>query len=113
MNTKSNHLIEWLLTLLLIISILINVGWFIFRYGGHYYYMKISSSTGTSPITLPVNVPATGYQYQGIATNSKGEKKYLHFNTVAADPAPFKRGQIVRITFNQRYGVTNYKLVHR
>ncbi|MCG0740170.1 hypothetical protein IMAU70004_03248 [Lactiplantibacillus plantarum] len=74
MNTKSNHLIEWLLTLLLIISILINVGWFIFRYGGHYYYMKISSSTGTSPITLPVNIPATGYQYQGLATNSKGEK---------------------------------------
>lgn len=50
MNTKSNHLIEWLLTLLLIISILINVGWFIFRYGGHYYYMKISSSTGTSQL---------------------------------------------------------------
>ena len=74
MNTRSNHLIEWLLTLLLIITILINVGWFIFRYGGHYYYMKISSSTGTSPITLPVNVSATGYQYQGLATNSKGEK---------------------------------------
>ncbi|WP_308718704.1 hypothetical protein [Lactiplantibacillus plantarum] len=39
--------------------------------------MKISSSTGTSPITLPVNIPATGYQYQGLATNSKGEKKSI------------------------------------
>ena len=64
MNTKSNHLIEWLLTLLLIISILINVGWFIFRYGGHYYYMKISVvpelphyTTGQCPAT--VSIPRT------------------------------------------------------
>ncbi|MGU9546396.1 hypothetical protein [Bacillus cereus] len=47
-----------------------------------------------------------------MATNSKGEKRTIRFQTVAADPAPFKRGQIVRITYNQRYGVTNYKLVH-
>ncbi|MBU7473562.1 MULTISPECIES: YxeA family protein [Lactiplantibacillus] len=112
MSPKSHHFIEWCLAASLTMMILINIGWGIFRYGGTYYYMKITRPTGTYPITLPVNVSATGYQYQGLATNSKGEKRTIRFQTVAADPAPFKRGQIVRITYNQRYGVTNYKLVH-
>ncbi|USR88231.1 YxeA family protein [Lactiplantibacillus pentosus] len=75
MNPKSYHFIEWCLAALLTMMILINIGWGIFRYGGTYYYMKITRPTGTYPITLPVNVSATGYQYQGLATNSKGEKE--------------------------------------
>ncbi|WP_318766621.1 hypothetical protein [Lactiplantibacillus carotarum] len=31
--------------------------------------------------------------------------------TVADDPGPFHRGDVLRVTYNQHYGVTNYRLV--
>ncbi|AEV96047.1 YxeA family protein [Pediococcus claussenii] len=102
---------ELSILLLLVLFIIGNVGWFVYRYSGEHYYMRITKSVSTHPVTLAVSIPSNGYTYQGEARTASGKEKFLTLKTTSANPGPFKKGQIVRVTVNQNFGNTNYKVV--
>ncbi|MFC6182126.1 YxeA family protein [Lactiplantibacillus daowaiensis] len=73
--------------------------------------MRIDHSAATFPIAVPVGLTEPGFVYQGEATNATGQTRAIKFKTNADQPGPFRRGQIVRVTVNQHFGVTAFKLV--
>ena len=96
---------------LLVVMVLANVGWYVYRYGGQHYYMRVGASDGTFPIAIPVGLTESGYMYHGVARNATGKRVHVRFQTNADRPGPYHAGQIVRVTVNQHYGVTNFKPV--
>ncbi|MBS0956778.1 YxeA family protein [Lactiplantibacillus plantarum] len=107
------HWIETILVALLVGVTILSVGWHIYRYGGDYYYMEVNGSSGSFPVTVPVGITQNGYVYRGTAKDKYGNRKHLEFRTVADDLGPFHKGQIIRVTYNLKFGVTNYKEVNR
>lgn len=108
----SKQIDRWIPAILAVLCALVLGGavtGMVYRYGGTHYYMRIHRTSGSYPISLPVSVSATGYVYKGVAINAQGHRRHLTVKTVAAAPQPFKKGQVVRITVNPHYGVTNYK----
>lgn len=97
--------------MLLIIFTLGNIIWTLYRYGGATYDLKINHATRSYPITLTDGFKGTGYLYQGIGYSRSGMAKKIILKTRGANPGPFKKGDIVRVTINSNYGLTNYKLV--
>lgn len=63
-------------------------------------------------MTVPVAYAVNAFSYRGQAVNAAGHKMVATLNTDATDPGPFKKGQVVRLTVNQHYGITNYKVVN-
>ena len=108
-----NHWIEVVLVVLLVGVTILSIGWHIYRYGGDYYYMRVNGSSESFPVTVPGGVTQNGYVYRGIAKDKYGNRQRLEVQTVADDLGPFHKGQIIRITYNPKFGVTNYKKVRR
>lgn len=108
-----NHWIEVVLVVLLVGVTILSIGWHIYRYGGDYYYMRVNGSSESFPVTVPVGITQNGYVYRGIAKDKYGNRQRLEVQTVADDLGPFHKGQIIRITYNPKFGVTNYKKVSR
>ena len=108
-----NHWIERVLVVFLVGVTVLSIGWHIYRYGGDYYYMRVNGSSESFPVTVPVGITQNGYVYRGIAKDKYGNRQRLEVHTVADDLGPFHKGQIIRITYNPKFGVTNYKKVSR
>ncbi|MDV0430607.1 YxeA family protein [Lactiplantibacillus sp. DA1] len=105
------HWIEIILVALLVWITILSVGWHIYRYGGDYYYMRVNGSSGAYPVTVPVGITQNGYVYHGTAKDKYGNRKQLEFRTVADDLGPFHKGQIIRITYNPKFGVTKLRKI--
>lgn len=106
-----DHWIEICLIILLGGVTTLSIWWDIYRYGGDYYYMKTNGSSESLPVAVPVGITQNGYAYCGVAKDKYGNRRQLEFQTVADDLGPFRKGQIIRITYNSKFGVTNYKKV--
>lgn len=100
-----------ILVMMLVVMLSANIGWLVYRYGGEHYYLTIGRKAGTHPLTLAGGVAANGPIYQGDAVSAQGRHKFIRLKTVAVDPGPFKRGEVVRVTWNRHFGVTNYERV--
>lgn len=111
MTKRTDRWIEVVLAIMLVIIVGANVGWMRYRYGGEHYYMRITGDRGSFPVSEPVGVTVNGHTYHNRAVNAAGKAKVLTVKTVSADPGPFHKGDILRVTVNQHYGVTNYKRV--
>ena len=94
---------------LLVLVLALNAGWEVYRYGGQTYYMRVHQSSGTFPITVPVSLTVNGCRYRGRAVNAKGQTKKVQFKTNVDRPWSLRYGQIVKLTVNRHYGVTNFK----
>lgn len=104
--------IETTLILLLLLVTGLSIGWHIYRYGGNSYYMTINhNSIASYPVTVPVNITQNGYAYKEVAKDKYGNKKTIELKTVADDLGPFHKGQIIKVTYNKHFGVTNYKRI--
>ncbi|WP_225422852.1 YxeA family protein [Lactiplantibacillus garii] len=111
MSKRQDAWLETILSVFLVVVVVVNVGWMIYRYGGEHYYLRVGGDQGSFPLSLPVSVTWNGHTYRGTAVNAQGHTKRLTVKTVADNPGPFHRGEILRVTYNRHYGVTNYKLV--
>lgn len=98
-----------LLTLVLVIAV--DASWEVYRYGGEAYYLRIKRSAGTVALTKPVGMTITGHRYQGQATNAQGQVRSVAFKTFPDNPGPLRRGDLVKVTVNAHYGVTDYQVV--
>jgi len=112
MKNRFKSTIGGLLLGLLIVEVIVMIGWTRYRYGGDYYYMKINHPTSVYQVTVPVAYAVNAFSYRGQAVDAEGHKMVVTLNTDATDPGPFKKGQVVRLTVNQHYGITNYKAVN-
>lgn len=111
MTKRQNLWFEIIFAAALVFVVVINVGWMIYRYGGDHYYLRVTGDHGTIPLSLSVGVNWNGHTYQGTAVDANGKKQRVTVKTVADDPGPFHRGDVLRVTYNRHYGVTNYRLV--
>jgi len=106
---------EWLIGAveigLLIAVVGLNIWWMVYRYGGETYYVQNGKALNSYSVTMPTGVVGTGHTYLGIGINRHGAKRQIKFKTDAVAPAPFTHSNIVKVTVNARYGVTNYEPV--
>lgn len=99
--------------ILVMIELLAWGAWTLYRYGGQHYYLRIEHSVGTRPLSEPVNYQIKGHVYRGRALSQSGQRKMVTFATNADNPGSFRLGQLVRVTVNRHYGVTQYHLIDR
>ncbi|AMQ04008.1 YxeA family protein [Lacticaseibacillus rhamnosus] len=95
----------------LAVVIALTLWWTVYRDGGVAYYAKVHEPRSQFSVTVPVNLRQKCYVYRALAKDAAGRGKLLEFKTDEYDPGPFSDGQILRLTYNTRYGVTHYERV--
>lgn len=98
---------------MLVLELVGCIAWTKYRYGGEYYYMKVGRSIGTHVVTVPISYSVNAYIYRGVAKDTQGHEKKVTLKADSVDPGPFKKGSVVRLTINKKYGITNYKIINR
>lgn len=115
MKKLTNNTVEALYTIgfvgASILVVVLTLWWTSYRNGGVNYYMKVNQSVGEYAVAVPINLTKKGYIYCGTAKNADGVKRVFKFKTDAHDLGPFSKGQMVRLVYNNRYGITHYERV--